>query len=124
MNPTPERKNWDDYTVFEDLGESMYNMTVKMPMLPAFVFTIKVLVARDFPNAGDITWVYRSFDPATGALVTTSGAPVGKGCALAVEGQPSKCMMHSIDSMPSMMSWMPAFMVRWMLSQTPKMTMK
>lgn len=124
MNATPERKHWDDMCTNELIGDNMYRMHVKMPMVPAYTYNIKLLVRRDFPGPGDVTWVYRAFDPATGELVTSGGAPVGKGCCLAKPGQPNMCTMHSVDELPSMMSYLPAFMVRWMLSFTPKYMVK
>merc|ERR1712183_620144 len=90
LNATPERAHWDNMTAMELMGDHMYRMTIKMPWMPQFTFNVKILPQLDFPNAGDITWVYRAFDPETGNVDTRSGAPVGKGCVLAVPGQPDR----------------------------------
>jgi hypothetical protein len=124
LNATPERAHWDNMTTNELVGEDLYRMTVKMPMMPQFTFNIKIMTRCNFPNAGDITWVYRAFDPATGNLVTGSGAPVGKGCVLAVPGQSNRCVLHSIEAMPSLVGKMPSFLMKWMLSFTPKVYLK
>ena len=85
---------------------------------------IKILSRCDFPNSGDITWVYRAFDPATGNIVAGSGAPVGKGCVLAVPGQPNRCVLHNIEMIPSLLGRVPSFLVAWLLSFTPKVYIK
>merc|ERR1711881_159805 len=111
-------------TVNELVGEDLYRMTIKMPMMPQFTFNIKLLSRCDFPSTGDITWVYRAFDPETGNIDTSSGAPVGKGCVLAVPGQPNRCVLHSIEMMPSLVGKMPSFLMKWLLSFTPKVYIK
>eukprot|EP00933_Yihiella_yeosuensis_P080254 TRINITY_DN93661_c0_g1_i1.p1 TRINITY_DN93661_c0_g1~~TRINITY_DN93661_c0_g1_i1.p1 ORF type:complete len:334 (+),score=79.03 TRINITY_DN93661_c0_g1_i1:27-1004(+) len=123
MVPDPDRALWDSKNTIEEVGENSYTMKLKMPMLPTFTFNIKVHAQQDFPTPGDITWVYRGFDPATGEVMTTGGVQ-GKGCARAVEGNPNKCLFVSIESMPAMMSYMPSFMVKWMVSYVPKMTIE
>lgn len=124
LNATPERAHWDNMTTNELVGENLYRMTVKMPMMPQFTFNIKILSRFNFPDAGDITWVYRAFDPATGNIVTSSGAPVGKGCVRAVPGQPNRCVLHSIEMMPALVGRMPSFLMKWLLSFTPKVYIK
>merc|ERR1711998_152183 len=86
----------------------MYKMNIKMPMMPQITFHVMLLSRYNFPNVGDITWVYRAFDPKTGEIVTSSGAPVGKGCVLAVPGQPNRCVFHSIDAI---FGWQNAFLL-------------
>jgi len=124
LNATPERAHWDSMTVIELVGENLYTMTIKMPLLPQFTFNVKILSRFNFPNAGDITWVYRAFDPATGDIVTGSGAPVGKGRVLAVPGQPNRCVLHNIEMIPSLLGKVPSFLMKWLLSFTPKVYIK
>jgi hypothetical protein len=124
LNATPERAHWDDMTSIELVGENVYKMNIKMPMMPQITFHVMLLSRHDFPNVGDITWVYRAFDPKTGEIVTSSGAPVGKGCVLAVPGQPNRCVLHSIELMPSLVGKMPSFLMKWLLSFTPKVYIK
>lgn len=124
LNATPERANWDTMTVMEMVGENLYSMTIKMPMMPAFTYNVKVMCAYNYPNYGDITWVYRAFDPATGEILTGSGAPVGKGCVLAVPGQPDRCILHNIELIPSLLGKVPSFLLKWLLSFTPKIYIK
>jgi hypothetical protein len=40
----------------------------------------------------------------------------------AIPGEPDKCVMMSIEELPSMMSYVPSFMLNWLLTSfTPKM---
>lgn len=124
LNATPERAQWDNMTTIELVGENLYRMSLKMPMMPLVTFNVKIVCRYDFPNAGDITWVYRSFDPATGDIVTSSGAPVGKGSVIAVPGQPNRCVLHSIELIPGLLGRVPSFLMKWLLSFTPKVYLK
>merc|ERR1711971_821617 len=124
LNATPERAHWDSMTVMELVGENLYRMTMKIPMMPQVTFNVKVMVRCDFPNVGDITWVYRSFDPTTGEIVVGSGVPVGKGCVLAVPGQSNRCVLHNIELIPSLLGKVPSFLLKWLLSFTPKVYIK
>merc|ERR1712232_1085579 len=121
LNATPERANWDSMTTNELVGENLYRMIIKMPMMPQFAFNIKILSRFNFPNASDITWVYRAFDPVTGDIVTNSSTPVGKGCVLAVPGEPNRCVLHNVEMMPALVGRMPSFLMKWLLSFTPKL---
>merc|ERR1712107_77901 len=97
-------------------------MDVKLPAIPKMTCNIKVLFTLDFPNPGDITWVYRAFDVTTGELLTSPVMPDVKACALAAPGQPNKCIMHFINTVPSsMLAYIPAFSIRLLLSYLPKL---
>jgi hypothetical protein len=124
LNATPERAHWDDMTTFTLVGENLYSLSIKMPMMRPFTFHVKILAKFDYPKVGDITWVYRAFDPATGHMVTSAGAPVGKGCVLAVPGQPNRCVLNNIEAMPALVGRMPGFLMKWLLSFTPKVYIK
>jgi hypothetical protein len=124
LNATPERSHWDSMTINERVGENLYRMTIKMPMMPQITFNIKVLTRFNFPNVGDITWVYRAFDPETGDIATSSSTPVGKGCVLAVPGEPNRCVLHNVEMMPALVGRMPSFLMKWLLSFTPKLYIK
>jgi len=114
-NATPERASWDDAITYEKLRHNQYKMTVKLPMVRPMTYHVKVLARRDFPHTGDISWVYRAVDPATGEHLTTGRTFVGKSCVVSLPGRPNRCILYFIETVRGALACLPDFLLRILL---------
>mmetsp|Transcript_20217 Transcript_20217/g.46591 ORF Transcript_20217/g.46591 Transcript_20217/m.46591 type:complete len:122 (-) Transcript_20217:426-791(-) len=94
-------------------SEDRYKFAVKYPYLPKFEYDVRILLKRDFPDKGSITWVFRSLKKDGETLDMTQGAPCGKGW---IKPKGEGCVLCNIEEVPSLMKFVPTFLLNWFMT--------
>lgn len=123
FNAEPEeRKHWDAAATWERLGDGTYAVSNKVPLLPAFKVNVRLVIKRDFPKPGDITYGYRMLDGG-GELDFNKGATCGKGCITTIEsggrgaGESRRVRLTVVEELPSIMLYLPQLARNFVISR-------
>jgi len=126
LNFSPERHHWDsmmtDCKVVKKIdGEDDFvtTFTLALPMSKPQLKCSRVIVTRDTPEPGAVTYLYLDYDMETQKLKPASES-LGAGSLFPIKGDPSKCLIKSVDQIQS--SWVPKFIMNWLVTTWfPKM---
>lgn len=117
----PETPKWmgdmltECEVVREESGpdDRVIRMGFKMPMMKTQIWVVRVIVVRDFPDPGCVTYVYV---PVPGETPEGGMSSMGNGL---IRPLLSGCRMTIIDEIPR--NWVPNFLMNWMISSfTPR----
>jgi len=119
-NFTKERNNWDEFmsdceTVKEMNGpdDTIVKIGFKMPLLPTRVQHSRLLITKDFPKAGETSYMYLDWDEKTNQLAPAKQS-IGNGVVQAHPSDPNKVLYTSTHMMSS--SFIPSFLAGWMMA--------
>eukprot|EP00192_Tetraselmis_astigmatica_P013375 CAMPEP_0117696578 /NCGR_PEP_ID=MMETSP0804-20121206/28749_1 /TAXON_ID=1074897 /ORGANISM="Tetraselmis astigmatica, Strain CCMP880" /LENGTH=342 /DNA_ID=CAMNT_0005510729 /DNA_START=95 /DNA_END=1125 /DNA_ORIENTATION=+ len=107
-----ERENWD--TMMKDFqDDTEIKFTLVMPMAAPQQMHSRLIITRDAPSPGAITYMYLDVDPKTKKL-SSAKESLGAGCIFPVEGQPDKCNYRGVDQIKK--GWVPRFIMNWVIT--------
>mmetsp|Transcript_36860 Transcript_36860/g.94244 ORF Transcript_36860/g.94244 Transcript_36860/m.94244 type:complete len:294 (-) Transcript_36860:288-1169(-) len=119
-NFTHERNNWDDFmtdceVVKEMNGEDdkIVKICFKVPLVAPRVQHSRLLITRDHPKKGEMSYMYLDWDIETDTL-SSAKQGLGNGVVQAHPTDPNKVLYTSTHLMGS--KFIPGFLVGWMMA--------
>mmetsp|Transcript_45323 Transcript_45323/g.116014 ORF Transcript_45323/g.116014 Transcript_45323/m.116014 type:complete len:346 (+) Transcript_45323:227-1264(+) len=126
LNFSPERTNWDSMMTnpkiikkLDGLNDYIATYNMVLPMAKPRETCSRIIITRDTPEPGAVTYLYLEYDQATDTLAPASQS-LGAGSMFPIEGEPGKCLIKSVDQLKS--GWIPKFIMNWVITTWfPKM---